>query len=117
MSVQDLEVAGLSHIDALKVHASIILAKKMSRLLLEKEQRYIIRSPEDGARYLYPKISHLKQEHLVVLFMNTKNEVMKYETVFIGSLNASIVHPREIFNKALKYSSASVVGALMGTER
>ena len=54
---------------------------------------------------------YLNQEHFIVLFLNTKNEVIKKKTVFVGSLNVSIVHPREIFAEALKHPTASIIMA------
>src|SRR5699024_7372546 len=54
---------------------------------------------------------HLNQEHLVALFLNTKNQILHRQTIFIGSLNASIVHPREIFREAVKRSAASIICA------
>lgn len=107
MTVQELEVMGLSHLEALRLHASLLLTKKLSNA--KQVERYIIKSPEDGADYLMEEMRSLKQEHLVVLFLNTKNEIIHKSTVFIGSLNASIVHPREIFREAVKRSSASII--------
>jgi DNA repair protein RadC len=49
------------------------------------------------------------QEHFVCLYLNTKNQVIGKETVFIGSLNSSIVHPREVYKEAIRRSSASVI--------
>lgn len=51
----------------------------------------------------------LQQEHFVALYLNTKNHVIKQKTLFIGSLNASIVHPREVFKEALRTSSAALI--------
>ncbi len=48
---------------------------------------------------------------LGVLFLNVKNQIMHKQTIFIGSLNASIVHPREIFREAVKRSAASIICA------
>jgi len=56
-------------------------------------------------------MTSLKQEHFVVLFLNIKNQVMHRQTIFVGSLNASIVHPREIFREAVRRSTASIVCA------
>lgn len=74
-------------------------------------ERYIVRSPEDGADYVMESMRNLNQEHLVALFLNTKNQIMHQQTIFIGSLNASIVHPREIFREAVKRSAASIICA------
>ncbi|AMP20763.1 hypothetical protein AZF37_05850 [endosymbiont 'TC1' of Trimyema compressum] len=51
----------------------------------------------------------LKKEHFLVIQLNTKNHILKVETVSIGSLNASIVHPREVFKDAVKNSAASII--------
>ncbi|MCM3164057.1 MULTISPECIES: JAB domain-containing protein [Metabacillus] len=59
------------------------------------ESRYVIRSPKDAADFL-EYLKDYNQEHFVALFLNTKNEVLLKKTIFKGSLNASIVHPREI---------------------
>jgi DNA repair protein RadC len=89
---------------------SIIAALELGRRVYNEnsQQRYTIRSPEDAAKYL-DELKHCQQEHFVVLFLNTKNEVIGKKTVFIGSLNASIVHPREVFKEALLRSAASIV--------
>jgi len=53
----------------------------------------------------------LKQENFVCLFLSTKNQVIHRQTIFIGSLNSSIVHPREVFKEAIKRSAASIICA------
>ncbi|MCE3203436.1 DNA repair protein RadC [Paenibacillus sonchi] len=51
----------------------------------------------------------LHQEHFDVLFLDTKNRVIERKTIFIGSLNSAIVHPREVFRAAIECSAASIV--------
>src|SRR5690625_3006836 len=75
MSVQELEIAGLSHIEALRLHASLLLAKKI--VANKGDDKYVIKSPEDAANYVMDEMKGLNQEHLVVLFLNTKNEVVR----------------------------------------
>ena len=58
-----------------------------------------------------PDMVSLQQEHFVDLFLNVKNQILHKQTIFIGSLNASIVHPREIFREAVKRSAASIICA------
>ena len=48
---------------------------------------------------------------MVALYLNTKNEIVKKETIFIGSLNTSVAHPREIFKGAIRYSAARIIVA------
>lgn len=110
MTVEELEAEGLSHLKALELHSSFILAEKLMSVG-KAEKRYTIRSPEDGADLLMGEMSGLQQEHFVMLMLNTKNEVIGKKTVFIGSLNSSTVHPREIFKEAVKKSSASIIVA------
>jgi DNA repair protein RadC len=52
---------------------------------------------------------YLKKEHLKVVFLNTKNIVIDSKDISIGSLNASVVHPREIYSEAIRKSSSSIV--------
>ncbi|MNW38754.1 hypothetical protein D3C74_158280 [compost metagenome] len=70
-----------------------------------------VRSPNDVYKLLEPEFRHLKQEQFICLFLNTKNGVIGKEIISIGSLNASIVHPREVFRPAIKRSSASIICA------
>ncbi|WP_186669549.1 DNA repair protein RadC [Sporosarcina sp. BP05] len=100
-------VKGVGKAKAVQLLAAAEIGKRMYRK--HSEGRYTIRSPEDAAAYLMTDMASLKQEHFVVLFLNVKNEVLHKQTIFIGSLNSSIVHPREIFREAVKRSAASIV--------
>jgi DNA repair protein RadC len=73
------------------------------------EERFTVRSPQDAADLMMDELQHLAQEHFVCLFLNTKNQVIGKDTIFIGSLNASIVHPREVFRRAIQRASAAVI--------
>lgn len=101
------EINGIGPAKAVELIAAIEIGKRISRL--QFEERYTIRSPEDGARYLMDELRFLHQEHFVCLYLNTKNQVLHKKTVFIGSLNTSIVHPREVFKEGLKRSCASII--------
>lgn len=68
----------------------------------------IIRSPDD-ALALTKKYTKAKCEHFIVLLLNTRHECTRLEVISVGSLNASIVHPREVFLPAILHSAASVV--------
>lgn len=95
-----------------QVRADLIMAvKEHCKKLYEnsRPQKYVVRSPEDAAHFMMDKMRFLTQEHFVCLYLNTKNEVLREETIFIGSLNSSIVHPREIFNRAVHVSAASII--------
>jgi DNA repair protein RadC len=67
-----------------------------------------IRSPSDVANAV-AKIRKSRKENFVILCLNARNQVIRKETISIGSLNASIVHPREVFQPAIRESAASIV--------
>jgi len=71
----------------------------------------IVRSPEDGAEIAYDFIGEDDREVLLVMCLNTKNRVIAVHRCHVGSLNASIVHPREVFRTAIMNNSASIMVA------
>lgn len=104
-----IAIKGIGEAKAVHLLAAIELGKRLAQK--EMDTRFTIRSPDDAAHFLMPEMSPLQQEHFVVLFLNVKNQVLHKQTIFIGSLNASIVHPREIFREAVKRSAASIICA------
>jgi len=71
--------------------------------------RTVISTPEDVVRLCGPQLRGLDREHFWCLALNTKNQLLRMVEVSVGSLNASIVHPRELFKEAVKVSAASIV--------
>lgn len=102
-------IKGIGPAKGVLLLAAIELGKRIHRY--RPNERYVVRSPQDGADYIMEEMRSLNQEHFVVLFLNTKNQVLHRQTIFIGSLNASIVHPREIFREAVRRSAASIICA------
>ncbi|MDN7240358.1 DNA repair protein RadC [Planococcus sp. N028] len=102
-------IKGIGQAKAVQLLAAVELGRRLSSK--QTDVKYTIRSPKDAASYLMADMTSLKQEHFVVLFLNIKNQVMHRQTIFVGSLNASIVHPREIFREAVRRSAASIVCA------
>lgn len=86
------------------------LAMELSkRVRTYKKEQYKIGQPRDAADLLMEDLRCLKQEVLKVIYLNTKNIVIGVDTVSMGSLNSSIVHPREVFSNAIKRSAASII--------
>ncbi|MEH7390002.1 RadC family protein [Bacillus sp. JJ1474] len=102
-------IKGIGTAKAIQLLAAVEIGRRISNL--SYDDRYTIRSPEDGAKYVMNDMRFLSQEHFVCLYLNTKNQVLHKQTVFIGSLNASIVHPREVFKEAFRRSAASIICA------
>jgi len=91
--------------EAERLSASIELAR---RLLWPDDGFGPIRSPRDACRAA-AGIRSAAREHFLALYLNARNSIIHQETVSIGSLNANIVHPREVFRPAITRSAAAVI--------
>lgn len=99
-------VKGIGPKKAKQILAAVQLAKM---LLTPPAEQTVIRSPEDVFNLLRMEIGFEKREHFVVIFLDTKNKVIAKETLSIGSLNASIVHPMCVFRAAIRHSCSSII--------
>ncbi|MEK7315640.1 MAG: DNA repair protein RadC [Candidatus Eisenbacteria bacterium] len=68
----------------------------------------VIRGPEDLYKLLRPRIGREDREHFVAVLLSSRSTVIGIETISIGSLNASIVHPREVFKPAIVHSASAI---------
>nr|WP_272949962.1 DNA repair protein RadC [Brevibacillus laterosporus] len=101
------DISGIGPVKAVEIQAALELGRRSA--LKVRDIRISIRLPRDVAEYMMPEMAGLVQEHFVCLFLNTKNQVIGKKTVFVGSLDSSIVHPRDIYREAIKRSSASII--------
>ena len=102
-------VAGISAGRAAQLKAAIELGTRVARG--ERLQRRQIKSPNDVAELLLLEMRHLDQEHLRTVLLDTKNRVQAVSTVYVGSLNASLVRVGEVFKAALRHNSAALIVA------
>lgn len=110
MSTEQLmQIKGIGEAKALQIQAGVELGRRIAGST--RSDAVIIRTPQDVTQLLTEELRYLTKEHFVCLFLNTKNHVIGQETLSIGSLNASIVHPREVFQAAIKRNSAAIVCA------
>ncbi|WP_028547677.1 RadC family protein [Paenibacillus sp. UNC451MF] len=108
MSLQQItEIKGIGAAKGLQIQAGIELGRRLARSGMK--ETVTVRSPEDVSGLLMEDMRYLQKEHFVCLFLNTKNHIIGQETLSMGSLNAAIVHPREVFRAAIKRSSASII--------
>lgn len=103
--VATLKTKGLTERRALRLAAAFELGRRAAE---RPAARGTIRGPEDVLSQVRDLV-RVRKEHFVVLILNARHECQSRETVSIGSLNASIVHPREVFLPAILASAASVV--------
>jgi len=80
-------------------------------LLASPEDRFVIRSPSDVAQLLMAEMAHLEQEHFRVLFLDSRNQLLGSETVYVGTLNSSHVRIAEVFRDAIKRNCAAIIVA------
>lgn len=106
-SIDELKkIKGIGTAKAVQIKAGVELGR---RVAIKQSSLVTIRSPQDAAQYLMELLKLEQQEKFYVLYLNTKNQVVYEKAVFVGSLNASIVHPREVFKEAVKWSAASII--------
>jgi DNA repair protein RadC len=108
VSVHELtEVNGIGEAKACIILAALELGRRIGQV--RNPGRPVISSPADVDRLLRGRISNLDRENFVVVLLNTKNEVTDTPLVSVGTLSASLVHPREVFKPAIRASAASVI--------
>ncbi len=108
VSLDDLQtIPGLGRTRAAQIHAALEISRRT--LLAQPGERLQIKSPSDAAQLLMAEMSHLDQEELRVVLLDTKNRVQTLHTVYRGSLNASMVRVGEVFKEAVKRNSAALI--------
>lgn len=100
------KISGLGKAKAAEIVASFELSK---RFLKEKKAKLYL-TPKDVWREL-KDIRDNKKEHFVVFFLDTRNQEIKREVTSVGTLDTNLVHPREVFEPAIRYSAAQVMVA------
>lgn len=101
------QVKGVGEAKAITVMAAIELGRRVTTLA--PTERVIIRTPDDVAALLMPRFRYETKESFIAILLSTKNHVLKTPVISVGSLNASIVHPRELFREAINASAATVI--------
>ena len=102
------KIKGIKNSKASQILAIAELYRRFQTLRSQR-QNFKVTCPGDLAELLYNEFGYNNQEVLKLIMLNTKNMIIGMKDVFKGSLNSSIVHPREIFSEALKRNSASII--------
>ena len=108
MTLQELQsLSGIGRVKALELQAMIELGLRIHKHeTLEMES---IISSQKLAKKMQQELGHKKQEHLVALYLNTQNQIIHQQTIFIGSATRSIAEPREILHYAIKHMATSLI--------
>jgi DNA repair protein RadC len=100
-------VAGIGAARAAQVLAALELGRRS--LAHAPVERLQVTSPRQVAEYLLPQFGSSRVEQFGVVLLDTKHRVMKTRLLSVGSLDASVVHPREVFRAAVLGGAAAVV--------
>jgi DNA repair protein RadC len=108
LTAEDLmRLPGVGPARAARVLAGLELGRRVSACTTDRRPSVV--TPEDVVSICLPQLRGCDREHFWALALNTKNRLIRTVEVSIGSLNASVVHPRELFKEAVRLSAASVV--------
>ena len=102
------KIKGIKKVKACQIISMMELVNRV-RTLKSKNENLKISSPKDVSSLLINEMSNLKQEVFKLILLNTKNVVIGTKDVFKGTLNSSIVHPREVFKEAIQRGSANII--------
>ena len=103
------QFSGLGPAKSTRILAALELGRRVNQA--EVPLRADLSSPNQVYRLLSPQFAHQKQEHFIVVFVDTKNRYLGQKVVTKGILNSTLVHPREIFQQALAYGAYAFIAA------
>jgi len=102
-----ISVPGIGPAKAVQIKAALEIGRRVATTA--PESRPVVRTPEEAANLVMETMRHLDREHFRAVLLNTKNQVLSIETISVGTLDSSAVHPRELFKSAIKKSAAAVI--------
>ena len=102
-----MNVKGVGEAKASEVKAALELGRRL--MASAPEERSVVSSPADAANLLMSEMMFLEQEHLRLVLLDTRNRVLQVPTVYVGSLNTSVVRIGELFRAALKANAAAMI--------
>jgi DNA repair protein RadC len=108
-SVEQLsQVKGIGPAKAAQIKAAFELANRLEGYP-EASSKPVVKTPADVANLVRNRLKGKKKEYFLALSLDTRNQLIKVSEISVGSLDSSIVHPREVFKEAISASAASVI--------
>jgi DNA repair protein RadC len=108
LSFHELEKEFKNQVPAMKIIAMYEIFKRTNKLKKVGDNTKI-KTAEDIFNYFVDKLEDKKKEHFYALYLDTKNYIISEECISVGTLNSSLIHPREVFNPAIKASANSII--------
>lgn len=108
LAIDDLmEIEGIGLSKACSIISALEFSKRIN--IRECVDNFSVGSPKSVADIFMNILRDEMKEHFYVLLLDTKNKIISWDEISKGDLNSSIVHPREVFKYALKYSANSII--------
>ena len=108
MKLQDwMEFKGIKEAKAIELMTVFELVRRCSFEYTKNVN--VITTPQSLVDWLKIELGHLEQEHFFVVFLNVKNHIIGYKTIFVGGLDSANIHPREIFKEAFTRSASKII--------
>jgi len=108
VSVEELmQIKGIGRVKAIKIKCMVEFAKRMAMQSVKDRVRF--NSPETIAAYYMERLRHLETEHVYLILLDNKNKLIKDVLISKGTVNASVLSPREIFMEALRNNAVKIL--------
>ena len=108
-SVEELaEVRGIGLAKACQIKSAFELGKRLEGYA-EAAEKPVLKNTQDVVRLVRGRLMGEKREHFLALLLDTRGQLIRIAEISVGSLDSSIVHPREVFKEAVAASAASVI--------
>jgi DNA repair protein RadC len=108
-SLEELaEVRGIGPAKASQIKAAVEFSKRVEGAV-GADGNGVLKTPEDIVAVVQGRLKDKKKEYFLALLLDTRNRLIRVAEISVGSLDSSIVHPREVFKEAISASAASVV--------
>ena len=108
LSLNELENEFKNEVKAMKIQSMFEIFRRTNKLMKSGYKQKIV-SAEDVFNHFVDELKNKKNEYLYALFLDTKNRIIDKKEISKGTLNASLIHPREVFKPAIQASSNSVI--------
>jgi len=102
------QVKGIGVAKASQIKAAFELANRLEGYS-EAGDKPVVKTPDEVVALVRGRLKGKKKEHFLALLLDTRNQLIKVAEISVGSLDTSIVHPREVFKEAISVSAASVI--------